>query len=138
MECKNLRLLIDTRLVTLAILDVEKRREYHRNWLRLRRKSFFDGKFCVNCNSTENLELDHIDPNTKVSHNIWSWSKERREEEIAKCQVLCKTCHLNKTIEQSLRKPITHGNSGYDRMCRCEVCKSAHSIRMQGRNRKVK
>ena len=54
---------------------------------------------CVKCGcwDLDQLEVDHIDPNTKVSHRVWSWSKERRENELAKCQVLCRACHLTKT-----------------------------------------
>lgn len=58
---------------------------------------FFEGKSCVQCGSTENLELDHIDRTTKIDHKIWSWTRVKREAEIAKCQVLCHDCHKEKT-----------------------------------------
>jgi hypothetical protein len=45
------------------------------------------------------LELDHVDPALKVSHRVWSWARERREAELAKCQVLCHDCHVAKTAE---------------------------------------
>jgi hypothetical protein len=44
-------------------------------------------------------ENDHVDPSKKTSHSIWSWSPERREAEIAKCQVLCRPCHQLKSID---------------------------------------
>lgn len=61
------------------------------------------GKSCVQCGECDpqKLQLDHIDMNGKATehdHKIWSWSKERREAEIAKCQVLCKDCHAKKTL----------------------------------------
>lgn len=73
------------------------RAEYNRNWIKRRRQEFFANKVCSNCNSQENLELDHIDPALKVCHKIWSWNEKRRLNELSKCQVLCKKCHREKT-----------------------------------------
>lgn len=56
---------------------------------------------CRQCGSSERLEVDHIDPSLKVSHAVWSWSKPRREAELAKCQVLCHDCHAKKTGHQN-------------------------------------
>lgn len=83
---------------------------------------------CRQCGSTENLELDHIDPTQKVTHHVWSLNKEERERELAKCQVLCKTCHREKT-NAMLRKPIVHGTkSGYAHYgCRCADCTRANT-----------
>lgn len=78
-------------------LEGERKREYQREWLANRRANFFADKACVRCGSAEQLELDHIDPEQKVSHRIWSWSQERRDAEIAKCQVLCAECHKAKS-----------------------------------------
>jgi hypothetical protein len=81
------------------------------------------------CGSTSSLELDHIDRNTKVTHRIWSWSEARRNEEIAKCQILCEDCHQSKTVQQlselnSLE--LVHGTRrGYDKGCRCNRCHDA-------------
>jgi len=77
--------------------DKEKQREYQRNWMRKRREDFFKDKECVACGATDNLELDHIHPNTKDTHRIWSWSKFKREGELKHCQVLCEKCHQKKT-----------------------------------------
>ena len=75
-------------------------RDYQRAWISKRRLEYFEGKYCERCGSSEDLQLDHVDPDKKISHRIWSWSEERREEEIAKCQVLCKPCHRSKTFDQ--------------------------------------
>jgi 5-methylcytosine-specific restriction endonuclease McrA len=113
----------------------ERQKEFVRLWTKARRKKWFsENGPCVRCGSKKKLELDHIDPSKKVSHSIWSWSKKRRDAEIKKCQVLCKECHLKKTIK-SHRRPITHGNAGYKRFCRCRICKRAHSLRMKARVR---
>jgi len=70
---------------------------YINNYLKIRRNKFFRDKTCVLCGSTENLELDHINPEEKITHRVWGWSKERREEELSKCQVLCYICHKKKS-----------------------------------------
>jgi hypothetical protein len=44
--------------------------------------------------------MDHVDPATKEHHSIWSWRKDRREIELAKCQVLCFECHKQKSANE--------------------------------------
>lgn len=78
--------------------DPDLMRKYKREWVAKRKAEWFSDKYCVVCGSTETLELDHIDRSTKVSHSIWSWSEIRRNEELAKCQVLCHDHHLEKTV----------------------------------------
>ncbi|MCA1841504.1 MAG: helix-turn-helix domain-containing protein [Actinobacteria bacterium] len=92
----------------MPIKDPEARRRYQREWMRQRREEYFSDKVCIKCDSTENLELDHIDPALKIDHKIWSWAKPRREKELAKCQPLCSDCHKAKTFEEDyeLRKTI--------------------------------
>lgn len=94
---------------------------------------------CAACGSADDLEVDHVERREKVSHRIWSWSRERREDELAKCQVLCRRCHLEKTREENAR-PMEHGTiSGYRyRGCRCAECREAQRVACaadrQGRN----
>lgn len=105
----------------------ELQKIYVREWRKNRRlKWIYENGPCKKCGSTEQLEVDHIDPSTKVTHKVWTWSCERRKNELAKCQVLCKSCHREKTNQQ-LSKPLIHGTlHGYDRKkCRCELCKKA-------------
>jgi len=78
----------------------EAKRAYQRKWIAARRVAFFQDKRCVQCGGTERLELDHIDPARKITHNIWSWSQPRRETELQKCRVLCEGCHEKRTTEQ--------------------------------------
>ena len=59
------------------------------------------GGKCVECGTTENLEFDHIDSNTKtrqVARILASGSKKLVAEELAKCQLLCKEHHSIKTV----------------------------------------
>jgi len=80
---------------------------------------------CKKCGSMIRLEVDHINPTTKVSHTVWSWREPRRLAELKKCQVLCHDCHLEKT-RLSLVKPLVHGTlTGY-KTCRCSLCLAAN------------
>lgn len=99
-------------------------RQYQARWLRARRDAALAklGGCCARCQATDRLEVDHIDPASKVSHRMWSWSQARLDAELAKCQLLCVRCHRAKTRAE-LARPIPHGTStGYRRGCRCDAC----------------
>jgi hypothetical protein len=109
--------------------DPEKQRRYQREWQARRRAEWLADKACVRCRSTDDLEIDHIDRAAKVSHRIWSWSTARREVELAKCQVLCGTCHQTKTTEECYGDLSAHGRHAvyvHDG-CRCDECRAAHA-----------
>lgn len=104
--------------------DPEKQRQYQRERNAGIRKDWLDKNGpCKICGNTDRLEVDHIDPTTKVDHKVWTWAKERREKELAKCQVLCYICHLAKSVVEK-SKPVTHGtHTGYSHYgCRCPDC----------------
>jgi hypothetical protein len=64
------------------------------------------GGKCIECGCTETLEFDHIDPSTK-SFNIsagYIKPKEVLLEEVAKCQLLCNKCHIEKSKKDSIKK----------------------------------
>jgi 5-methylcytosine-specific restriction endonuclease McrA len=66
---------------------------------------------CVKCGSSANLEIDHILPITKdrlVSNEwgIWRAPSVLRDIELAKCQVLCKSCHQVKTIAENIKMTL--------------------------------
>jgi hypothetical protein len=117
----------------------EEKRTYQRRWIARRRGEFFADKVCVKCGSTDRLELDHIDPSTKVANSIWSWSLPRRQAEIAKCQVLCYKHHKEKSKADKWAKAVAnlapHGTrSRYDSVvdpCRCEACCAAHAVEVR-------
>jgi len=110
----------------------ETKRKYQRDWMAKRRRTWLrENGPCSKCGSKRGLQVDHIDPLLKVSHNVWSWSSERRVEELAKCQVLCSSCHKKKTtLQRREQHPIPHGtDSGYTRRkCRCPDCREAHRV----------
>ncbi len=105
--------------------SVEQQREYQRQWKAERRARYLDGKTCVQCGSDQGLQFDHIDPNQKIDHRIWSWAIPRIEAELAKCQVLCQPCHRGKTNAQNY-PPRQHGTyTSYSKGCHCDACKGA-------------
>ena len=80
------------------------------------------GGQCVECGTTENLQIDHIDPATKsfdLGH-LWSVSIERYENELTKCQLLCEPHHIEKSRRE---RSVEHGGGlTGKRNCRCELC----------------
>ena len=109
--------------------DPAQQRRYQREWVARRRQAWLDENGpCVRCGSADELEVDHVDPEKKVSHRVWSWSAERRDAELSKCQVLCGECHAKKTIEM-LTVETPHGtHSGYSyHGCRCADCLDAQA-----------
>lgn len=117
----------------MPIKDPEARRKYAREWVAKRRAEWLADKACVICGSTDRLEIDHVDRNTKVNHRIWSWSKTRRDEELAKCQVLCYEHHLEKTVRESKGVQVPHGDdTRYTKWkCRCAPCTEAHRVKKE-------
>jgi len=116
--------------------DKETQRSYQKEWVTERRTAWIlsQGGKCVKCGNTENLEVDHIDPNTKTMNprRLWSLSESNpiRRAELDKCQILCYSCHKEKTrLEKS--KDFQHGDYGmYKRRgCRCNLCKAANAQR---------
>jgi len=92
--------------------DKEKQRRYQREWMRKRRQYYFKDKECIDCGSRENLEIDHIDPNKKWTHSFWSYSWEKIYKELEKCQILCSSCHKQKTFTKDLFVRFHHTASG--------------------------
>lgn len=98
--------------------------EYHNRMAKMR--LYLGGK-CVKCNTTENLQFDHINPNTKSFDVAKNWA--RRWEvlviELDKCQLLCKPHHLEKSIENKELNQVDHGGglSG-KKNCSCLLCKA--------------
>jgi hypothetical protein len=105
-------------------------RAYDRIRLKKRRAEWFAANGpCVKCGGSKRLELDHIDPKSKVNHSVWSWKKQRRDAELSKCQVLCFLCHRLKTNEDRGWK--THGEVRYQMGCRCSECRRVHAKKIQ-------
>ena len=108
-------------------------RDYNKAWKAARRKRLIEmlGGKCVRCGATEDLEFDHIDPSTKnfdiaaMLSRAWA----ALVEEAAKCQLLCKPCHVSKGAED--RPPLRHGTYYvyWYWNCRCELCRAANAAK---------
>jgi 5-methylcytosine-specific restriction endonuclease McrA len=112
----------------------DAKRAYQRAWMARRRDGWIrENGPCAWCGSEEQLEVDHIDPGTKLiqPRDIWSRRADVRAGELAKCQVLCRQCHIEKSAaEKAYVSP--HGlRARYARKdenkCRCEECRQANA-----------
>lgn len=108
----------------------DKMKMYRKEW-------FLENGPCISCRSWEHLEVDHIKPKQKKHHAVWTWKPERRETELARCQVLCKTCHKQKHAWLKIAK-LTHGTRAMYRKynCRCITCKTNKSFLNKQRKEK--
>jgi hypothetical protein len=55
------------------------------------------GGKCFVCGSVDKLQFDHKDPKLKTRNISTSIRRHSVREEILKCQLLCKACHLKKS-----------------------------------------
>lgn len=100
------------------------------------------GGSCARCASTEELEFNHLDRETKLFDLSLkgmdrSWSFILLEWE--KCELLCKSCHLDYTRKQWAEGQIVPWNKGLrgvelvcgtarcysEKPCRCGQCRAA-------------
>lgn len=86
----------------MAFKNIEDRKQYMRDYYANKRAEYIKllGGKCVECGSTSNLEFDHKDV-TKKNFNIgklMTFSKVDILEELKLCQILCETCHEQKSI----------------------------------------
>jgi hypothetical protein len=107
-----------------AYMRVYMTARYHRR--RAMAIALLGGK-CVECGTTENLELDHIDPASKT-FNVGSRtvSEARYLEELKLCQLLCTHHHKIKTATGN---SVEHGGglSG-KKNCKCDPCKEVKRL----------
>ena len=80
--------------------QIEKRKE-----LLIEAKEKLGGK-CIWCETTENLQFDHIDDSIK-EYNVANAVRNTRKvfwDEVGKCQLLCVSCHNKRTTAQKRAK----------------------------------
>jgi hypothetical protein len=112
-----------------------KKRKYDRDRTSRRRQEWLFGKKCIVCGTQEKLEIHHKNPKEKITHNVWSWNKEKMLKELSKCEIRCR-CHHK---EAHGKGPAKHGtDSKYRTGCRCLDCKKAHAFSEKKRQWKKK
>jgi hypothetical protein len=87
----------------------EQHNQWHRDYQRTRYRKRLDealdhlGRTCVDCSGTEDLQFDHIDPDTKVKSvsRMTYLSNVRFWEEVEKCTLRCISCHSKRTRQQN-------------------------------------
>jgi hypothetical protein len=121
-------------------LVIEDFTAYHREYYYKRRSKVIDflGGECVTCGSTEDLQIDHKDPNKKsfnISNN-YTLSNQSIRKELEKCQLLCRTCHEKKTAEE--HTGFKHGTYyGWAKKgCSCAACEENRSEYYAARKKK--
>ena len=89
------------------------------------------GGRCAECQTTEALELDHVDPFTRRRRDL-SAREWLEDEQAGHLQVLCNGCHRLKSVgdrarKQGVREHWEHGTlTGYFAMkCKCAACLTA-------------
>ena len=95
------------------------------------------GGKCNHCGSLDSLELDHIDASSKtyeIGKIIGGGSEAKVQAELAKCQVLCKECHIKKSYAEGDLDSVGHGEgTSGKRNCPCAPCKAKKAEYMKAR-----
>ncbi len=121
-------------------------RDYMNRRYRMQRDYFTEllGGRCKRCKADTELEFDHIDPAKKTMSLSGLFTKPTIvaavTELVTKCQLLCKTCHREKSrAEQQVERGFRHGSfyGWLNKKCQCHVCLTAkwafHDKRNAGR-----
>lgn len=114
---------------------MEKRSPYMRGYMHRRyqerraRALKLLGGVCMSCGTGDDLEIDHKDPTLKkyTVAQFRTISEEDFLAEVAKCQLLCKEHHTEKSIVDAGKVSAkgTHGTLSSYRYCKCDLCRSA-------------
>jgi 5-methylcytosine-specific restriction endonuclease McrA len=98
------------------------------------------GGACVQCGSTTDLETDHKEPGQKAFNiaKLWNLSAVKLNPELEKCQLLCWSCHVRKTVAERgfTMAEGTHGTLSSFRLCKCSECREAKAAYMRNYRRK--
>lgn len=88
-------------------------------------KNILGGR-CQTCHDDDilRLEIDHIDRTQKLFNLSARWSAPKSVllNELAKCQLLCNSCHASKTALESMATEHGRWATYQKRGCRCNLC----------------
>lgn len=117
----------------MAYKDRDKQRTFQVDWRNTRRDAFITSKggVCARCGSSDRLEVDHIDRSLKTMSptRLWSRCEEIRNKELVNCQVLCNSCHKEKTAAERYVENPCGIYAKYKSGCRCDLCRAANAAR---------
>lgn len=117
--------------------DPDQRRAYAREWFARRRAEILGpDAACLLCGATDELEHHHLVAAEKVTHRFTTWALARARAEMAKCVVLCGSCHDE--LHAAERRAACGTESAYWRGCRCDRCREAHRVGAAARRRRTK
>lgn len=124
--------------------DKEYMRKYMLNRYHKRRNEWLRklGGKCAMCSATDVLEFDHVIAASK-EHNIGkilaSGSNKLVAYEMAKCQLLCHDCHVEKSQNSNDVRVVPHGGgvSG-KRNCSCDLCRSKKNEYANNRRKRLR
>lgn len=89
------------------------------------------GGVCAYCGTDHDLEIDHVDARAKTmtTTRMSAVSEARFLAELSKCQLLCRPCHVEKSIKDHGHKKAkgAHGTRSSYRYCRCDACRQAQA-----------
>jgi len=113
---------------------------YHRRMSEAKAKL---GGQCAKCGAIDKLELDHVDPLTKlftIGTKLASVSEAKYQAEIIKCQLLCHDCHNEKTVSELTRDVCKNGHKrtidSVNKTRGCKQCVRDHTREWKRKNRK--
>lgn len=89
------------------------------------------GEECIDCGTTEELELDHLEPWNKTYDigKVWTYSIIKFWAEVEKCTLRCKECHKRTTSEW---RSVDHGEGLTGKKnCRCDLCGPLKNVYMK-------
>ena len=93
----------------MPLKDPEAMRQYQRQWLRRRREWYFEGARCVYCAAAKDLEVNHVVPLAveprRMKHRIWSYRREVIEDELSRCEPVCRRCNQAHALATGVGRP---------------------------------
>ena len=96
------------------------------------------GGKCAKCESTEDLQFDHVSRELKEFAIMKRWNRSETElqEELNKCQLLCGPHHKEKTASE-VRNPHGGGLTGI-KGCSCDLCHERRNQYSRDRKRRIR
>lgn len=129
-------------------MSKESFNEYHRQYKARRYAAWRKGALeylggkCIQCEAVFDLQIDHKNRSEREMRTdaLFHLCEEKWKRELDKCQLLCRSCHIRKTISELGQNDarIVHGTLSSYRYCRCDLCRAAKSAHSKQYKRKLK